>query len=157
MEEVQEKETTNQVLVKTLYGLYACGEEGNPETVHAISTNTEKLQEISDNIDEELKSMAKWTIKEISIFRVVGKVVKKNNDFGYAIICLNPRNDYDIELLKNNLFAVNRYEKQVLFFREEPNLTSNDLQNTYKRFFCHGISDNIIEFNTFYDEGIMNA
>ncbi len=72
------------MLVKTLYGLYAYDEEGNPETV-------------------------------------------------------------------------NRYEKQVLFFREEPNLTSTDLQNTYKKFFSHGMSDNIIEFNTFYDEGIMNA
>ncbi len=47
--------------------------------------------------------------------------------------------------------------KKVLFFHEEPNLTRSDLQNTYKKFFSHGMSDNIIEFNTFYDEGIMNA
>ncbi len=53
------------MLVKTLYGLYAYDEEGNPETV-------------------------------------------------------------------------NRYEKQVLFFREEPHLTSTDYQNTYKKFFRDG-------------------
>jgi hypothetical protein len=146
------EETTNQVLIKTLYGLYACGEVDEPETVHAISIDTEKLQEICDNIDEELKTMAKWTIKEISIFTVVKKDI-----FGYAILCSNCTPGYDQELLKNNLFAVNRLNKQVLFFREEPNLTSIDYQNTYKKFFKDGMSDNIIEFNTFYDEGIMNA
>ncbi len=85
------------------------------------------------------------------------ETVVEKSIFDYAILCSNCNPGYDPELLKNNLFAVNRLNKQVLFFREEPNLTSTDYQNTYKKFFRDGMSDNIIELNTFYDEGIMNA
>ena len=133
-----------------MYALYASGEEGDCETVHAISTNTDILQEILEKMDDELKQMAKWSIKKIEIYSVV-----KKDLFGFAMLTrhINP---IESNLLENNLYAFNHRENQALFLNEDLSLTNDYYEKTYK-FFKNGMSTNIIKQNEFYDESIMNA
>ncbi len=43
------------------------------------------------------------------------ETVVKKSIFDYAILCSNCTQGYDIELLKNNLLAFNRNDKQFFF------------------------------------------
>ncbi len=150
MEATQEEPKKTFVETINMYALYAGGDEGDCETVHAISTNTDNLQKILEKMDEELKHMANQTIKKIEIYSVV-----KKDLFGYSILTrhINP---IEANLLENNLYAFYHHENQALFLNEDLSLDSEYYEKTYK-FFKNGISSRLIKQNEFYDEGVLNA
>ncbi len=150
MEATQEEPKKTFIEYTNMFALYASGDEGDCETVHAISTNTDNLQEILEKMDEELKQMAIWTIKKIEIYSVV-----KKDLFGFPVLARHV-NLIEANLLENNLYAFNYHDHQALFLNEDLSLDSEYYEKTYK-FFKNGMSTNIIKQNEFYDEGVLNA
>lgn len=139
-----------------MFGLYSHVED--EEIVHAISDNITDLQPILDQIDPEMKEMAEWSIKEIKIFFVVKKDI-----FGFPLLVVGSLEKFNNGLENHkHFFAFNHENKdgtisQVLFHCENTDLSGDDYEKLYPKFFRHGISSNLVQFNEFYDEGIMNA
>lgn len=140
-----------------MYGLYS-HVEGDEEIVHAISDNISDLQPILDQIDHEMKEMAEWNMKEIEIFFIV-----KKDLFGFPLLIKGSLEQFDENMGNNkHFFAFNHENKdgtisQVLFHCGNTDLSGDDYEKLYRKFFRNGISSNLIQLNEFYDEGIMNA
>lgn len=152
-------------LVNTIYGLYTVP-DGDYATVHSISVNKEKLEEIAENqIPNEIKKIVKFEIKPI---RVYSFVTLLNNPFGlpksYNLMLAN---SIDLDTFKNKIFAFNKItsfdcEQCLVAIAYNADSSSDEYQEHLKfvknlKLFDNNISENPINFDVFYDEGIMNV
>ena len=134
----------------TIYSLVSIDKEcTNCKYVNAISYSKELLQNMIQNIDQKLLKHADFVIQIYtdiySLFQLNGKImitrqIEENKIF-------NP----------DNLYAFNKFTshcvENVLL-----DITGFDIDEVRKfNIFKNELSENKILFDTFYDEGIMNA
>ena len=131
----------------SIYSLVSIDKEciDNEQYVMAISYSKEILENMIQNMPQSKFEICNFIIKEnIPIYSLM-KVDDK-------IIIIN-----SIKFNANNLYAFNKITtssvENVLL-----DITSFDINELRKlHAFCNDLSENIILFDTYYDEGIMNA
>jgi len=134
----------------TIYSLVSIDKEcTNCKYVNAISYSKELLQNMIQNIDQKLLKHADFVIQIYtdiySLFQLNGKImitrqIEENKIFN-----------------TDNLYAFNKFTshcvENVLL-----DITGFDIDEVRKfNIFKNDLSENKILFDTFYDEGIMNA
>lgn len=151
--------------VNTIYGLYAIT-NCDYEKVHSISLNKEKLEEIMNTqITNEIKKKVKFEIKPIRIYLLVALL---DNPFGLPISYnLVLANSINVETFKNKIFAFNKCTTYnctqcLVAIAHNEDSTSDEYQEYLKfiknkKIFYNNISENSINFDIYYDEGISNV
>jgi hypothetical protein len=151
------------------------------ETVHAISFNKENLENILDTrVPKEYKEMAKYVIKPINVVSLI-KLLK--NEYTsevtgkkFRLNAFGTNNDLllmhtfkaKVNEFKNKMFAFNEklkngeYLQSIIIIAHDADYDSiiykEHLEYVKKqKIFKNNISDNPIEFDVYYDEGIINA
>lgn len=160
-------------LVKTIYGLYAVP-EGDYETIHSISLNQEKLQEIiNTKIPDEIKEIVKFQIKPIKIYLLIKLLNNPETNKFFKIfgtsknLILMLANSIKVDTFKNKIFAFNRIitndcTQCLVAIVNDTDSSSEEYQEHLKyvksqKLFENNISDNPIDFDVYYDESIMNV
>lgn len=135
----------------TIYSLISIDKEcTNCQYVNAISYSKELLENMIQNIHPDLLKAANFLIKPNTyIYRLIY--------FHGKILLTKPYFDYNIIFNTNNLYAFNKITtsgvENVLLDTTGYNV--EDLRRL--SIFKNDLSYNIIQFDVFYDEGIMNA
>jgi hypothetical protein len=169
MEAVQEAPVETKKPRTVVLGLYATFDGEDYDTLHAISQNQESLNKMLDDMDEEIRQMATWIIREVDIHFVVDKNLFKDvvigkdpsgkNVYCGSMLTQNIDSYVEPELLNHHLYAFNKTRKQL--GKERKILQSLVIieKNEYKEYihFRDGLSSEVIQQDVFYDEGVMNA
>lgn len=131
----------------TIYSLIGIDKASpDSEYIYAISYSKEILKNMILNINSDLIKLADFVINENAV--IYSLITIKNR-----IILIKNSVKYNV----NNLYAFNKITssdvKNVLL-----DITGFDITNLRKlNIFINDLSENKILFDTFYDEGIMNA
>lgn len=163
-------------LVKSdnIYALYAIPPD-DFSTVHAISLNREILQDILENqVLEEYKQMVQFEIKPIQVF-LCGKLINPDKNTtqifgGFGTnkdLILMPTTMLNPNTFTNKMFGFNTqikngdYIQSILLIAHDSAYDSDVYQehiNYIKEqtIFKNNLSREPIQFDTYYDESIMN-
>lgn len=163
--------------IKTIYALYAIPDD-DYATVHAISLNQENLQEILDwEVPSEFKEVVKFEIKPIDIYLLIKFKETIDNQNLVSALFSPFGNEKNLSLMKQRSIRLDAFKNKIFAFNK---ITTNDItqcivavahdsdgsSDEYKKhleyiktqkIFNNSISNNSIEFDIFYDEGILNA
>lgn len=164
----------NLISSNNVYAIYGIPED-DCETIHAISLNKESLQDILETqVPEEFKQMIKFEIKPIEVFMLTKfidpdeKAQKIFNCFGTnKNLSLMPINGFTPGTFNNKMFGFNKELKKGYYIQSILLITHNSAHDSdiYKEhlknireesIFKNNISDKPINFDIYYDEGIMN-
>jgi hypothetical protein len=160
-----------------IYALYAIPDD-DFATVQAVSTNKEILQEIFDSqVPEEDTEIVNFEIAPIDIYLLAKiKEIKGNQEKANAFfkmfgteknLSLMKVQTINLETFKNKIFAFNKITtndvKQCLVaVAHDADSDSNEYKEHLEfvktqKLFKNDISFKAIDFDVYYDEGIINA
>jgi hypothetical protein len=149
----------------TIYGLYSIDTENNESIIHAISTNKIILEKM---IPTEYPTYVKFEIKNVVCINL-HKTEEKIEKTHFTIELKNGYLNYiDNSIIgKMYCFASNKYnlthnilaehnDQIIINFSHLTNIEEID-EIKKIRIFQNNISENPIEFDTYYEDGLMNA
>ena len=165
----------NLIKSNDVYALYAIPED-DYATVQAISLNKESLQNILETqVPEEYKQMVKFEIKPIQVFALT-KFIDPSDKVQKTFGCFGTNKDLSlmpITMVKfitftNKMFAFNKelkngdYTQSILLIAHDSAHDSDEYKEHLKyireeSIFKNEVSDKPINFDIYYDEGIMNV
>jgi hypothetical protein len=168
--------SNNLIETNLIYGLYAIP-EGDLPTIHAISLSKEVLQDILiDQVPDEFKQIVKWDIHPIQTFIVCRllNLTSHNNDSTIEFVekigtnlMLMPLNKVKLDSFENKIFGFNKVLKNSNFYQTinysygvsiwSEEYTKHLEYINSEDTFNNNVSENPIQFDQYYDEGIMNA
>jgi hypothetical protein len=158
-----------------VYALYAIPED-DYSTILAISLNKESLQDILENqVTEEDKKILKFEIKSFPIF-LITKLINPNEKVQKMFGCFGTNKDLSMMPITsvkfitftNKMFGFNKklsngdYIESVLLIAHDSAHDSDEYKEHLKyiredAIFKNNVSENPINFDIYYDEGMMNA
>lgn len=164
-------------LVRTIYALYAIPED-DYASVHAISLNKENLEEIIETkIPNEIKEIIKFEIQPIDFYLLVKLKENIGNQNTVSSILKPFGNEKNLCLMKQHSIRPDAYKNKIFAFNK---ITTNGItqclvavahdsdaySDEYRehleyiksqKIFQNEISDNPININVYYNEGILNT
>lgn len=163
---------------ENIYGLFSYNKEDHScPILHAISINEETIKNILDKyVNPEFFKYADFKIQKIKMFSVATLIFTSPNDIFKNMQLLGESQNIMIlkssmakkKVLDGKIYGFNMptksggYEQVIMGFwhdSDKESLKFKEYINNIKKekIFDDGLSENPIEFDVYYDDGLMNA